>query len=212
MRNRSRQNVVPSAASRCRVRPSLDAERPFPFIPFTFSQRRVPSKRPDFFTAYGEYRGNHCDCRFSVIGSAQTSLRGETYTITRAKGPIVIDGDLSDEGWRDAVRVERWYEINPGDNIEPLVKSVAFLTYDDKFFYAGFEFDDPNPKAILAPYGDHDSIQNNADFGDLFLDTRNGGHTAYEFHFTAHNIQFDAVMDDNGGGENASPDSDRPLW
>src|SRR5580704_9132934 len=138
--------------------------------------------------------------------SAQTSLRGETYAITRAKGPIVIDGNLSDEGWRDAVRIERWYEINPGDNIVPPVKSVGHLTYDDKFFYAGFEFDDPNPKAILAPYGDHDSIQNNADFGGLFLDTRNDGHTAYEFQVTAHNIQFDAVMDDNGGGENASPD------
>ena len=138
--------------------------------------------------------------------SAQTSLRGETYAIARAKGAIVIDGNLSDEGWRDAVRVERWYEINPGDNIEPPVKSVGYLTYDDKFFYAGFEFDDPNPKAILAPYGDHDSIQNNADFGGLFLDTRNEGHTAYEFQVTAHNIQFDAVMDDNGGGENASPD------
>jgi hypothetical protein len=138
--------------------------------------------------------------------SAQTSLRGETYTIARAKGAIVIDGNLSDEGWRDAVRIERWYEINPGDNIEPPVKSVGYLTYDDKFFYAGFEFDDPNPKAILAPYGDHDYIQNNADYGGLFLDTRNEGHTAYEFQVTAHNIQFDAVMDDNGGGENASPD------
>ena len=48
--------------------------------------------------------------------SAQTSTRGETYAITRAQGPIVIDGNLNDEGWRDAVRIERWYEINPGDN------------------------------------------------------------------------------------------------
>ena len=127
-------------------------------------------------------------------------------TITRAAGPIVIDGDLSDEGWRGATRVERWYEINPGDNTEPKVRNVGYLTYDDKFFYAGFEFDDPNPKRILAPFGDHDNLQGNADYGGLFLDTRNEGHTAYEFQVTAHNIQFDAVMDDNGGGENASPD------
>jgi len=138
--------------------------------------------------------------------SAQTSTRGETYAITRAKGPIVIDGNLSDEGWRDAVRIERWYEINPGDNIEPPVKNVGYLTYDDKYFYAGFEFEDPDPKRIVSPFGDHDYIQGNADFGGLFLDTRNEGHTAYEFQVTAHNVQFDAVMDDNGGGENASPD------
>jgi hypothetical protein len=138
--------------------------------------------------------------------AGQSTVSGEPITITRAAGSIVIDGDLSDAGWRDATRVERWYEINPGDNIEPPVRSVGYLTYDDKFFYAGFEFDDPNPKAILAPYGDHDYLQGNADFGGLFLDTRNEGHTAYEFQVTAHNIQFDAVMDDNGGGENASPD------
>jgi hypothetical protein len=138
--------------------------------------------------------------------TAQSNLSGESYAITRAQGPIVIDGRLSDEGWRGALRIERWYEINPGDNIEPPVHSIGYLTYDDKFFYAGFEFDDPNPRAILAPFGDHDYLQNNADFGGLFLDTRNEGHTAYEFQVTAHNIQFDAVMDDNGGGENASPD------
>ena len=31
---------------------------------------------------------------------AQSSLAGETIHITRATGPITIDGDLSDEGWR----------------------------------------------------------------------------------------------------------------
>ena len=142
----------------------------------------------------------------SSSAHAQTTTRGETYAIARAAGPIVIDGKIDDEGWRDAVRIEHWYEINPGDNIEPPVKNVAYLTYDDKFFYAAFEFEDPNPKAIIAPFGDHDALQNNSDYGGIFLDTRNEGHTAYEFQVTAHNIQFDAVMDDNGGNENAAPD------
>ena len=30
--------------------------------------------------------------------AAQSSTRGETYPITRAKGPIAVDGNLSDEG------------------------------------------------------------------------------------------------------------------
>ena len=138
--------------------------------------------------------------------AAQSSQRGETYRVTRAKGPIVVDGDLSDEGWKDAVRIDRWYEIAPGDNIDAKVKNVGYLTYDDKYFYAAFEFEDPNPKLIMAPYGDHDYLPGNADYGGLFLDTRNEGHTAYEFQVSAHNVQFDAVMDDNGGGENSSPD------
>src|SRR4051812_1674149 len=87
--------------------------------------------------------------------TAQTVGRGDTYEIARATGPIVIDGRLNDEGWRDALRIERWYEINPGDNVAPPVNNVAYLTYDDRFFYAAFEFADPNPKLIMAPFGDH---------------------------------------------------------
>src|SRR5689334_4218489 len=91
------------------------------------------------------------------VARAQSALSGETIRMGRAAGSITIDGDLGDEGWRGAVRVTRWYEINPGDNTEPPVKNVGYLTYDDRFFYAAFEFDDPNPSRIRAPYADRDN-------------------------------------------------------
>src|SRR4051812_41020278 len=78
---------------------------------------------------------------------AQSTLFGETLQITRAAGAIRIDGDLSDEGWRGATRVTKWYEVSPGDNNEPAVKNVGYLTYDDRFLYVAFEFDDPDPSA-----------------------------------------------------------------
>src|SRR5262252_6391950 len=92
---------------------------------------------------------------------AQSSLSGETLHIARVAGPIRIDGDLSDEGWRGATPITKWYEVQPGDNTEPALKNVAYLAYDDRFFYAGFEFEDPNPSAIRAPLGDHDAINGN---------------------------------------------------
>ena len=82
-------------------------------------------------------------CAAGSPALAQKVVEGERYRITRAASPIAIDGDLSDAGWHDALRIERWYEISPGDNTAPVVRSVGYLTYDDKFFYAGFEFDDP---------------------------------------------------------------------
>jgi hypothetical protein len=137
---------------------------------------------------------------------AQSSLAGESFHITRAAGPITIDGDLSDEGWRNATRVDKWYEINPGDNIEPAVKNVGFLTYDDRFLYVGFEFEEPNPEAIRAPLGDHDNIDGNGqDLAGLFLDPLNSGKTATIFLVNARNVQYDAILDD-ATGENQSPD------
>jgi hypothetical protein len=138
--------------------------------------------------------------------SAQSSLAGETLHISRASGPIKIDGDLSDEAWRSATRVEKWYEVQPGDNNEPPVRNLGFLTFDDRFIYVGCEFDDPNPGAIRAPFGDHDALNGSStDFAGIFLGPLNTGRTALEFFVTPRNVQYDAV-DDDASGENSSPD------
>ena len=55
--------------------------------------------------------------------------------INRAGGPIVVDGDLSDAGWQGATKFESWYETNPGDNIEPKVKQLGYVAYDEHFLY-----------------------------------------------------------------------------
>jgi hypothetical protein len=141
-----------------------------------------------------------------AAASGQSSLAGATFHIARATGPIRIDADLSDEAWRTATRIEKWYEVQPGDNREPPVKSVGHLTFDERFLYAAFEFDDPNPSTIRAPLGDHDAINGNSmDFGGLFIDPLNTGRTAFEFFVNPRNVQYDAVIDD-ASGENSAPD------
>src|SRR4051812_29776582 len=94
----------------------------------------------------------------SALAAAQSSLSGPPLRIGRAAGPITVDGQLNDEGWRDASRVDTWYETNPGDNTDPSVANVGYLAYDDHFFYAAFEFADPDPRSIRSPYADHDHI------------------------------------------------------
>src|SRR3954453_12274322 len=87
---------------------------------------------------------------------AQSSLAGETLRITRTTGSIKIDGNLSDEGWQRVKPVTTWYEVNPGDSTPPRVRNVGRIAYDEHFLYAAFEFEDPNPAAIRAPYSDRD--------------------------------------------------------
>jgi hypothetical protein len=136
----------------------------------------------------------------------EQSLRGAEIRIAAASGAIVVDGDLSDAGWRSATRVDTWYEVRPGDNIPPKVRSVGYLAYDRQFLYAGFEFFDPDPSKIRAPYGDRDNISSGIDFGGIILDTRNDGRTGIEFLATPRGIQYDAISDDTTGNENPSPD------
>jgi len=137
---------------------------------------------------------------------AQTSLSGERLRIARLTGPITIDGNLSEDAWKRAERVERWYETNPGDNVAPKVRSVGYLAYDDRFFYAAFEFDDPSPSQIRAPVTDRDHVSGNStDYGGVILDTRNDGHTAVLLLATPRGVQYDADSDD-AAGEDESPD------
>jgi hypothetical protein len=131
--------------------------------------------------------------------------QGVPIPIAKASGPIVVDGSLSEPGWTGATKVTTWYETNPGDNVEPAVRNVGYLTYDDKFLYAGFEFADSEPGKIRAPYGDRDNVPSTTDYGGIILDTQGEARRAILFLANPHGIQYDANSDDASGEDN-SPD------
>lgn len=129
-----------------------------------------------------------------------------SIAIRRLQTPIVVDGQLSDDGWREAARIETWYETNPGDNVEPPAKNVGYLGYDDRSIYVGFEFFDPEPRRIRAPLSDRDNVPSDTDYGGVILDTRNDGKTGILFLANPRGIQYDAVSDDTSRNEDSSPD------
>lgn len=109
--------------------------------------------------------------------------------LAKTDAPIQIDGDLSDAGWQNAAKYETWYETNPGDNVEPKVKTVGWITYDSKFLYVAVDAYDNKPSDITAPYADHDQISGNTDdYAGIIVDTRNDGKTAYLFLVTARGV------------------------
>ena len=130
---------------------------------------------------------------------------GPPLTIRKAAGAIIADGDLSDAGWQGVEPVTSWFETRVGDNVEPQVKNVAYLAYDDDHFYAGFVFDDPSPKSIRGPLGDHDALGGATDYAGIIVDTRNDGKTAMMFLANPRGLQYDALTSDISG-EDSSPD------
>jgi hypothetical protein len=142
---------------------------------------------------------------WASAASAAEPKPGPTLSIHRATGPIVIDGNLDDAGWVGADTVKTWYETRVGDNVEPQVRNLGFLAYDDHFLYAAFQFDDPHPELIRAPLGDHDQLSGLTDYGGVIVDSRNDGKTAIEFLANPNGLQYDAVQSDVSG-EDSSPD------
>ncbi len=124
----------------------------------------------------------------------------------RAPGPIAIDGDLGDPGWRDAARIETFYETTRGDNVTPPVRTVALVTYDDRYLYIGLVCDDPEPARIRAPFVGRDGIIGADDNVAVFLDTRGDRRAAMEFRVDPRGQQTDGIYDDGSSYEDFSPD------
>jgi Domain of unknown function (DUF5916) len=143
---------------------------------------------------------------WSIGAATPSTTQGPEIRIQRAAGPITVDADLSDPGWQGAAKIETWYETNPGDNVVPKVRTIGYLTYDDKALYAAFQFFDPEPSKIRAPYGDRDAVPSYTDYGGIILDTRNDQRTGLLLLANPRGIQYDAITDDTTGNEDSSPD------
>ncbi|HMA29013.1 MAG TPA: carbohydrate binding family 9 domain-containing protein, partial [Thermoanaerobaculia bacterium] len=129
--------------------------------------------------------------------------------MSRAAGAITIDGSLDDPGWQGAAEIRNFYEISPGDNTAPKVRTTAWITYDDRFFYVAIKCDDPRPAEIRAQHVERDHVSSDQDFAGIMLDTRNDERTAIEFFVNPYGIQDDIVRDEsvvNGNNEDTSPD------
>ena len=99
-------------------------------------------------------------------------------------------------GWDEAAVIETFYEIQPGDNIAPPVKTIARIGYDDKFFYASFWCEDPDISKIRAPYVDRDGITDDQDYVGILLDVENAHRAAIDFWIGPRGIQADSVFNE----------------
>lgn len=136
----------------------------------------------------------------SLTGSPRPDL---TIEIARVQSPIQIDGVLDDAAWTRAARIETFFEFTPGDNVEPKVRTVGYLAYDDQYLYAGFDMFDPRPDLIRAPLSDRDDLEDYSDHAGLLIDGTDDGQTAQMFFANPRGIQYDAIMSDSSGEDDA---------
>jgi hypothetical protein len=133
-------------------------------------------------------------------------LYAESITIRKVEGSIVVDGDVSDSGWSKASRVENFLEFSRSDNAAPPVRTTAWVTYDDRYFYVAFRNDDPQPASIRAPFVDRDQVAADQDFVSVILDTQNDRRSAFEFKMNPRGVQTDDIYNEAISAYDLAPD------
>jgi len=119
------------------------------------------------------------------------------HQVMPATSEVTIDGRLDEQAWRDALELELGFEVRPGENVVPPVKTYVYLTYSERALLVAFRCLDPDPERIRARYNDRDSSWND-DFVGIVIDTFNDQRRAYELLVNPLGVQIDAFNDEVG--------------
>ncbi len=127
-------------------------------------------------------------------GPAETTTADgrPVYRVPIAASVVRVDGILDEEAWEKALALELRYEVQPGENVPPPVRTEVLLAYDESRLYVAFRARDPNPRAIRARLRDRDSLSLD-DWVGVVLDTFNDERRNYLFQANPLGVQQDQV-------------------
>jgi hypothetical protein len=114
------------------------------------------------------------------------------YVCVRASGPIVIDGKLDDDAWKDAPWTDAFVDIEGGRKPAPPYRTRVKMLWDDECLYIGAELEEPHVWATLTK---HDSyiFKDDNDF-EVFLDPDGDNHLYVELEMNALNTTWDLLL------------------
>ena len=105
-----------------------------------------------------------------------------------AKAPT-IDGDLSDECWKDAEVKGAWANVATGNAAKQQGK--LFVCYDDKFLYIAIQNPEPKMKNLVADATDRDGSVWEDDSNEIFIDPSAGKKEYFQFIVNTKNVMYD---------------------
>jgi hypothetical protein len=129
--------------------------------------------------------------------SDQVVVKKSPHRVPTVTEKAKIDGILNEELWKQALVLGLDYEVEPGENITPAVKTEVLLVSSAAHLYVAFRASDPQPKKIRARFTDRDNISNDDHVG-IILDTFNDSRRSYGFYSNPYGIQADQIL--NSGG------------
>jgi len=122
---------------------------------------------------------------------------------------VRIDGRLDDADWSVADSIANLTQIEPVEGVAPSGRTVVRVLATEDAVIFGIRADDPEPERITSFSRNRDANLTNEDHIRLVLDTYLDGRSGYVFIVNPHGARFDALVANQGEGENAQWDG---IW
>ncbi|MEN9919163.1 MAG: hypothetical protein RL662_1599 [Bacteroidota bacterium] len=115
----------------------------------------------------------------------------KNYVVSFANSPVVIDGNINDAGWEQAVWTDYFEDIEGDLKPKPYYKTRAKMLWDEKYLYIAAQLEDPHVWANLTK---HDEIVFYDNDFEVFIDPENTTHRYFEYEINAMNTIFDLFL------------------
>jgi hypothetical protein len=142
-------------------------------------------------------------------GQMSAQVGRPSLRVGTGNGAIRIDGRLDEGAWAQADSIRNLTQIEPVEGREPTGRTVvrALVTGDAIVF--GIRADDPEAAHITSFSRNRDASLTSEDNIRLVLDTYLDGRSGYVFIVNPYGARYDALVANQGEGENAQWDA---IW
>ncbi|WP_462317649.1 carbohydrate-binding family 9-like protein [Marinilabilia sp.] len=113
------------------------------------------------------------------------------YVCYRASDPIIIDGKLKEESWKEVPWTDEFQDIRGKAFPVPAYRTQAKMVWDDKYFYVAAKLEEPH---IQGKITEHDAVIFHDNDFEVFIDPDGDSHLYYEFEMNALNTIWDLLL------------------
>jgi hypothetical protein len=128
------------------------------------------------------------------LGLNQTKVQRTTFHIIDSKAAPIIDGDLNDQVWNDAPRIDDFHQTRPNDHGIPSEKTEVQIARDKEYIYLAFRAYDSEIETLSAK----GLIEGQSFFSDdrlaVYIDSFNDRRNSYFFQVNGNGIRRDALI------------------
>ena len=146
----------------------------------------------------------------SSRASAQAAALSSRPTLRIAEtDQIQIDGRLIEPAWTRAESITDLTQVEPIEGAKPSARTVVRVLTTGDAIIIGVRADDPEPSRIVAFARQRDATLDSEDHIKIVLDTYMDGRSGYVFAVNPNGARYDALITNQGTGENANWDA---VW